>query len=45
MNQGETVTMFNDMCVMAPATLIHRAIEWECHEPLLPRVSRMRPHD
>ena len=29
MNQGETVTMFNDMCVMAPATLIHSAIGWE----------------
>ena len=25
MNQGETVTMFNDMCVMAPATLIDPA--------------------
>jgi hypothetical protein len=29
MSQGETVTMFNDMCVMAPATLIDPAIEWE----------------
>lgn len=29
MNQGETVTMFNDMCVMAPATLINPAIVWE----------------
>jgi hypothetical protein len=29
MNQGETVTMLNDMCVMAPATLISPAIEWE----------------
>ena len=29
MNQGETVTMFNDMCVMAPATLIDAAIAWE----------------
>jgi hypothetical protein len=28
-NQGETVTMFNDMCVMAPATLINPAIAWE----------------
>jgi hypothetical protein len=27
MNQGETVTMFNDMCIMAPA-LIHPAIRW-----------------
>lgn len=29
MNQGETVTMFNDMCVMAPATLINPAIVWD----------------
>ena len=29
MDQGETVTMFNDMCVMAPATLISPAIAWE----------------
>ena len=29
MNEGETVTMFNDMCVMAPATLIDPTIVWE----------------
>ena len=29
MTQGETVTLFNDMCVMAPATLIDRSIAWE----------------
>ncbi len=29
MDQGETVTMFNDMCVMAPATLIEPSIVWE----------------
>ena len=29
MDQGETVTMFNDMCVMAPATLIDPSIVWE----------------
>jgi hypothetical protein len=29
MTQGETVTMFNDMCIMAPATLIDPAIKWE----------------
>ncbi len=29
MTRGETVTMFNDMCVMAPATLIDPAIAWE----------------
>ncbi len=29
MNQSETVTMFNDMCVFAPATLIDESIRWE----------------
>jgi hypothetical protein len=29
MTQAETVTLFNDMAVMAPATLIDPAIEWE----------------
>jgi Family of unknown function (DUF6544) len=29
MTQSETVTLFNDMCVMAPATLIDPAIAWE----------------
>ena len=29
MNQGETVTLFNDMCFMAPASLIDRNIEWQ----------------
>lgn len=29
MDQGETVTVFNDMCFMAPATLIDRNIEWK----------------
>jgi hypothetical protein len=29
MTQSETVTFFNDMCIMAPATLIDRAIEWK----------------
>lgn len=28
MNQAETVTVFNDMCFMAPATLIDRNIQW-----------------
>jgi hypothetical protein len=28
MNQGETVTMFNDMCLLAPATLIDTSIQW-----------------
>lgn len=29
MDQGETVTVFNDMCFMAPATLIDPNIRWE----------------
>lgn len=29
MTKGETVTFFNDMCVMAPATLIDPSIQWE----------------
>ncbi len=29
MDKSETVTMFNDMCMMAPATLIDKRIEWE----------------
>ena len=28
MNQGETVTLFNDMCFMAPGSLIDRNIKW-----------------
>ncbi len=28
MNESETVTFFNDMCCMAPATLIDKRIEW-----------------
>jgi hypothetical protein len=29
MNIGETVTVFNDMCIMAPASLIDSRIQWE----------------
>ncbi len=29
MTKGETVTLFNDMCVLAPATLIDQNIRWE----------------
>ena len=29
LNQTETVTLFNDMCFIAPATLIDRRITWE----------------
>lgn len=29
MNKAETVTVFNDMCLMVPATLIDKRIQWE----------------
>jgi len=38
MNRGETVTLFNDMCLMAPATLIDRGIQWESLDSLRVRV-------
>jgi hypothetical protein len=37
--RSETVTMFNDMCVLAPGTLIDRAIVWE---PVNSRLCRAR---
>ncbi len=33
MDQGETVTVFNDMCFMAPGTLIDKNIKWEILDP------------
>ena len=29
MDKAETVTVFNDMCILAPATLIDKRIKWE----------------
>lgn len=29
MNKTETVTLFNDMCLIVPATLIDKRIKWE----------------
>jgi hypothetical protein len=37
MTQGETVTLFNDMCLMAPATLIDPAIEWDAVDARMAR--------
>ncbi len=34
MNKAETVTVFNDMCLMAPATLIDKKIEWNAIDSL-----------
>lgn len=29
LNKAETVTVFNDMCILAPSTLIEKRIQWE----------------
>ncbi len=34
MNMAETVTVFNDMCLMAPATMIDKRIEWAAIDSL-----------
>jgi hypothetical protein len=34
MNKAETVTLFNDMCLFAPATLIDKRITWEVVDSL-----------
>jgi hypothetical protein len=34
MNKAETVTVFNDMCLMAPASLIDKKIEWTAIDSL-----------
>lgn len=34
MNQGETVTVFNDMCLMAPSALAFANVEWETVDSL-----------
>jgi hypothetical protein len=34
MNRGETVTLLNDMCMWAPATLISPALQWETIDSL-----------
>jgi hypothetical protein len=39
MTKGETVTLFNDMCVLAPATLIDQHIHWESIDPLTVRAT------
>ena len=39
MNQSETVTLLNDMCVMAPATLIDRRLMWEAIDGHTARVT------
>ncbi len=37
MDQSDTVTFFNDMCLFAPATLIDKNINWEQIDPLTVR--------
>lgn len=39
MNRSETVTLFNDMCLLAPATLIDPRIGWEQIGPLTVRAT------
>ncbi len=33
MNKAETVTVFNDMCILAPASLVDKRITWETINP------------
>lgn len=37
LNQAETVTIFNDMCMMVPASLIDSRIQWEENDSLSSR--------
>lgn len=39
MNKAETVTVFNDMCLMAPASLIDKRIEWAAIDSLSAKAS------
>ena len=39
MNQSETVTLLNDMCIMAPATLIDRRLRWQAIDDRTARVT------
>jgi hypothetical protein len=39
MNQSETVTLLNDKCILAPATLVDETIRWESLGPLSVRAS------
>ncbi len=32
MNRSETVTLFNDMCLLAPGSLLDPGIEWQAHD-------------
>jgi hypothetical protein len=42
MNQGETVTLFNDLCLMAPAALIDKErIQWDAAGPMAVRARFM----
>lgn len=39
LNRAETVTLFNDMCLLAPSTLIDAAIAWQEVDPLTVRAT------
>lgn len=44
MDQGETVTVFNDMCFMAPATLIDKSIQWDSIDSLTVKAQYTNGH-
>ena len=44
MDQAETVTILNDMCFMAPATLIDERISWESIDPLTVKATFTNGH-
>lgn len=39
LNRAETVTLFNDMCLLAPSTLVDAAIVWQEVDPLTVKAS------
>jgi Family of unknown function (DUF6544) len=44
MDQGETVTILNDMCIMAPSTLIDKNIHWEVIDSLQVKATLTNEH-
>jgi hypothetical protein len=38
LTKGETVTVLNDMCLMAPASLLNKQIEWEAIDSLKSKI-------
>ena len=42
MNRAETVTLFNDLCLLAPARLTDRSVQWEAVDALTARARYTR---